>query len=204
MLGFTKIGLIALLIGMAFPSKAQEIEEAVKPPHVEVIPIDTPGEVEVIVVEELPPLQKDPVSTLLENAQRENTKRSNMRTAHLTETECLATAMYHEARGEGERGLLAVAFVIYNRVISARFPSNYCTVVRQRSQFSFITDRNPDNIKDWVMYAKILALAVELVQNDGFQRSKSPIGNALFFNSLRRVSSYNRFVATIGNHHFFK
>ena len=146
---------------------------------------------------------------LLEKAKRENAARVSMRRAALTPTECLATAMYHEARGEGEKGMKAVAYVIYNRVKSGLFPKDYCQVVLQRSQFSFTSDRNPDNIRDWVIYAKVLAMAVELIQNDGFQRMASPVGSALFFNSFRSRNGWSyakarKFVATIGNHHFFK
>lgn len=158
-----------------------------------------------IVVQPLPadPAQAE-VDALLAKAKQENASRSRMRSAHLSETECLATAMYHEARGEGERGLKAVAFVIYNRVKSGLFPSSYCQVVLQPSQFSFTADRHPDNIKEWGTYEKVLAMAVELVDNGGFQRTTSPVGGALFFDSFPRVVSRGRrFVATIGNHHFF-
>lgn len=205
MIGFSKISCIALLLGISFSSKAQETKAPEVPSVIEITPLDIVDDAKSIILEELPPVVlTDPVPTLLEKAQRENAMRSNMRTAELSEIECLATAMYHEARGEGERGLVAVAFVIYNRVTSARFPDKFCSVVRQRSQFSFVTDRNPDNIRNWVIYEKVLALAVNLVENGGFQTSKSPVGNALFFNSFRRITAYSRLVATIGNHHFFK
>lgn len=146
---------------------------------------------------------------LLGIAKAENAKRVSMRRSALTDTECLATAMYHEARGEGVRGMTAVAFVIHNRVQNLRYPKNYCAVVLQKSQFSFVTDRNPDNIKSWDIYAKALALSVELLQHNGFERQKSPVGAALFFNSLalskKALYSYGRkYVATIGNHHFFR
>lgn len=132
-----------------------------------------------------------------------------MRTASLTETECLALAMYHEARGEGTVGMKAIAFVIHNRVKSNLYPTSYCSVILQRSQFSFTSDRNPDNIKSWDSFAKALALSVELLDNNGFETEKSPVGNAMYFHSLRRAGNWvyakgRNFIATIGNHHFFK
>ena len=55
-----------------------------------------------------------------------------------SEMECLAGAVYFEARGEPLAGQLAVARVVMNRSESSRFPSGYCGVVFQRSQFSFV------------------------------------------------------------------
>lgn len=146
---------------------------------------------------------------LLARAKAENPNRSSMRSAQLSQTECLATAMYHEARGEGVIGMKAVAYVIYNRTQSSRFPKGYCEVVLQKSQFSFVSDRNPDNIKSWDVYEIALKLAVELIERNGFVSEKSPVGSALFFNSLafskKRLYSYGRkYVATIGHHHFFR
>lgn len=50
---------------------------------------------------------------------------------------CMAEAIYHEARGESTRGQAAVAEVILNRVESRQFPSSVCGVVNQPSQFSY-------------------------------------------------------------------
>lgn len=54
------------------------------------------------------------------------------------EMECLAGAIYFEARGEPLKGQLAVAEVIINRSQSRQFPGTYCGVVRQPGQFSFV------------------------------------------------------------------
>ena len=50
---------------------------------------------------------------------------------------CMAEAIYHEARGESTRGQAAVAEVILNRVDSRKFASSVCGVVNQPSQFSY-------------------------------------------------------------------
>ncbi|MFC3169360.1 MULTISPECIES: cell wall hydrolase [Paracoccus] len=50
---------------------------------------------------------------------------------------CMAEAIYHEARGESARGQAAVAEVILNRVDSKQFASSVCGVVNQPSQFSY-------------------------------------------------------------------
>jgi spore germination cell wall hydrolase CwlJ-like protein len=54
------------------------------------------------------------------------------------ETNCLATAVYFESRGESLEGQLAVARVVINRASSGRYPPDWCSVVRQPAQFSFV------------------------------------------------------------------
>jgi spore germination cell wall hydrolase CwlJ-like protein len=57
------------------------------------------------------------------------------------EEECIAIAVYHEARGEPLDGQLAVAEVIMNRAASGRYPAGWCEVVKQPWQFSFVNPR---------------------------------------------------------------
>jgi N-acetylmuramoyl-L-alanine amidase len=54
------------------------------------------------------------------------------------EANCLAAAVYFEARGETLDGQLAVARVVMNRAVSGRYPSSWCGVVKQPAQFSFV------------------------------------------------------------------
>jgi spore germination cell wall hydrolase CwlJ-like protein len=54
------------------------------------------------------------------------------------QTNCLATAVYFEARGESLEGQLAVARVVMNRAASGRYPASWCEVVKQPAQFSFV------------------------------------------------------------------
>jgi N-acetylmuramoyl-L-alanine amidase len=54
------------------------------------------------------------------------------------QTNCLATAVYFEARGESVEGQLAVAHVVMNRAASGRYPPDWCGVVKQHAQFSFV------------------------------------------------------------------
>lgn len=72
-------------------------------------------------------------------------------TALDAEGQCLATALYHEARGESVEGQFAVAEVILNRVDSDTFPNSICNVVYQGArngqpgcQFSFACDGNSE------------------------------------------------------------
>lgn len=54
---------------------------------------------------------------------------------------CLAVAVYHEARGESLEGQLAVANVIINRTNSPKYPDSWCKVMKQPWQFSFVNPR---------------------------------------------------------------
>ena len=62
------------------------------------------------------------------------------------EQNCLAQAIYYEARGESRQGQMAVAEVVSNRTRSGDYPSTVCGVVYQGServtgcQFSFTCD----------------------------------------------------------------
>lgn len=78
------------------------------------------------------------------------------------EQECLANAVYFEARSEPIEGQLAVAEVVMNRAASGRYPSDLCAVITQKAQFSFIrrgrfprADRGSDAWKRAVAIARI-------------------------------------------------
>jgi N-acetylmuramoyl-L-alanine amidase len=55
----------------------------------------------------------------------------------ITEPDCLAANIYHEARGESLAGQYMVAYVTMNRVNSHRYPDTICEVVKQNAQFSW-------------------------------------------------------------------
>ena len=54
------------------------------------------------------------------------------------QTNCLATAVYFEARGESLEGQLAVARVVMNRAASGKYPPSWCATIKQPAQFSFV------------------------------------------------------------------
>ena len=76
------------------------------------------------------------------------------------EQECLARAVYFEARSEPLQGQLAVADVGLNRTVSGRYPATICAVVTQRAQFSFIRNgRFPEADKSSDAWRKAVAIA---------------------------------------------
>ncbi|MFZ5961826.1 cell wall hydrolase [Thalassococcus sp. BH17M4-6] len=68
--------------------------------------------------------------------------------------QCLAEALYFEARGETVRGQFAVAEVILNRVDSPHYPGSVCGVINQGTgqkyacQFTYTCDGHPEHISE--------------------------------------------------------
>ena len=118
------------------------------------------------------------------------------------ELECLAGAIYFESKSEPLQGQLAVGHVIANRAKSGRFPSSYCGVVFQRSQFSFVRGHSLPTIARGGMQWKNAVAIAKIVDQ---KLHDSPIGKAMFFHA-RRVSPGWRLtrVATLGNHVFYR
>ena len=119
-----------------------------------------------------------------------------------SEMECLAGAIYFESKSESLTGQLAVGHVIANRAASGRFPSTYCGVVHQRSQFSFVRGRSmPPIARSGTQWKNAVAIARIVDQ----KLQPTPVSKALFFHA-RRVSPGWRLtrVATLGNHIFYR
>ena len=119
------------------------------------------------------------------------------------ELECLAVGIYFESKGEPLTGQLAVGEVIANRANSkGRFPSSYCGVLFQRSQFSFIRGRSlpavPRSSRQWQTAVAI----AKIVHRD---LKDSAADNALFFHAKRVSPRWKlKRVASIGNHIFYR
>ena len=118
------------------------------------------------------------------------------------ELECLAGAIYFESKSESLKGQLAVGHVIANRAASGRFPSSYCGVVYQRSQFSFVRGHSMPGIARSGLQWKTAVAIARIVDQ---KLAPTPVSKALFFHA-RRVSPGWRLtrVATLGNHVFYR
>ncbi len=119
-----------------------------------------------------------------------------------SELECLAGAIYFESKSESLKGQLAVGHVIANRAASGRFPSSYCGVVYQRSQFSFVRGGSMPKIARGGQQWKTAVAIAKIVDQE---LAPAPVAKALFFHA-RRVSPGWRLtrVATLGNHVFYR
>lgn len=120
------------------------------------------------------------------------------------EMHCLAGAIYFESRGEPLAGQLAVAEVIINRAASRQFPADYCGVVYQRSQFSFVKNGRMPNIRTGSAAWK-RATAIAQIAHKGLWDSEA--AGSLFFHARSVAPSWRhkrQAMATISRHVFYK
>jgi cell wall hydrolase len=115
---------------------------------------------------------------------------------------CLAGAIYFEAKGEPLEGQYAVGRVIIARAESKRFPSTYCGVVYQRSQFSFVRGGTMPRInKDSRSWHRAVAVA-QLARADSWD---SPVEGAISFHAARVSPRWHLTrMARLGNHIFYR
>jgi len=130
------------------------------------------------------------------------------------ERECLAQAIYHEARGESSTGQMAVANIIVNRARSDRFPSTLCGVIyqnadqgRYRCQFTFACDGRddtPGERRAWLR-SQELARTVYAEFAQGQEIGVLPRTALYYHTTAVRPSWANTFsrVATVDSHIFY-
>jgi spore germination cell wall hydrolase CwlJ-like protein len=131
------------------------------------------------------------------------------RRVRLAEENCLARAVYFEARSESELGQLAVARVILNRTKSPEYPKSICGVVYQGSgsrnscQFSFACDGLPDDVRQPGAWANAKRIAQKAIAGMG---SSSVISAATNYHAdyvRPRWASGMRRLVKIGRHIFY-
>ncbi|PWE30618.1 hypothetical protein DDZ14_15045 [Maritimibacter sp. 55A14] len=122
--------------------------------------------------------------------------------------DCLAEALYFEARGEDILGQIAVAEVIVNRAASPLFPDTVCEVIHQGTgrrhacQFSYTCDGEPEDIREPKAFSRALRLARYLL------RSGLPglTEGAVYYHARSVSPGWTESlpqVAQIGNHVFY-
>lgn len=124
------------------------------------------------------------------------------------EQQCLALALYWEARGEGRVGMLAVGWTILNRVQSREFPATPCAVVYQGHergpcQFSWWCDGRSDRPRDGQSWTQAQIIAAKLLLDP----PRDPTAGALFYHSTSINEPWKRKrtrTARIGKHVFYR
>ena len=125
--------------------------------------------------------------------------------------ECLAAALYYEARGEGRAGQMAVAEVVVNRAHAPGYPRSVCGVVYQGNpggttncQFSWACNGDMGKRREpgaWQMARK---LAVNI--GTGKVALGDTTNHALFFHAVNVRPNWPgcQRTAQIGHHIFYK
>ncbi|MFW8594980.1 cell wall hydrolase [Cribrihabitans neustonicus] len=123
--------------------------------------------------------------------------------------ECLAEALYFEARGETVKGQFAVAEVILNRVKSAQFPNSLCGVIKQgtgrkyQCQFTYTCDGYKEVINEKRAYQRVSKVARAVL--DGLKTELT--GGATYYHTTAVKPRWSRtFTNTtrIGTHLFYR
>ena len=116
---------------------------------------------------------------------------------------CLAMNIYHEARGETEKGKLAVAAVTMNRVKAKYYPDTVCGVVWQKKQFSWtelkVKYHAVNDTKAWVNAIEIAQLFIDGGNWPG-------VGEATHYHTTAVSPNWKDdtlLVAQVGNHLFY-
>jgi spore germination cell wall hydrolase CwlJ-like protein len=131
--------------------------------------------------------------------------------AYLREKNCLATAIYFEARSESATGQRAVAEVILARTRVQGRPRNICGVVYEGSnrrtgcQFSFTCDGIADKVRDRYSWRQAQRIAANVMRTGG---KLNPVAGGATFYHADYVSpvwaSRMVKVAEIGTHIFYR
>jgi spore germination cell wall hydrolase CwlJ-like protein len=131
--------------------------------------------------------------------------------AYLREKDCLATAVYFEARSESAKGQRAVAEVVLARTRVPGRPRTICGVVYEGShrrtgcQFSFTCDGIADRVRDRDAWRQAMRIATNVMRTGG--KVNQVAGGATFYHAdyvNPRWASRMVKVAEIGTHIFYR
>lgn len=114
---------------------------------------------------------------------------------------CLAKNIYYEARGESQRGKLAVAQVTLNRVENKNYHNTICGVVYAKNQFSWTFDRTLTR-----PYGQAWLNALELAAYVLDEGIAIPNFRALHFHAKSITPAWSKTrvrIAQIGGHVFY-
>jgi hypothetical protein len=140
-----------------------------EPSPIEVVARPEPQKIEKRLVM-TPPVWK--LESTFKLKRNEKQKIVTQRRLAVAEENCLAKAVYFEARSESELGQLAVAKVVLNRVKDPNYPKTICGVVYQGSdrrnscQFSFACDGVPDEVKSKGAWDRSKLVAQKAIAGD--------------------------------------
>lgn len=85
------------------------------------------------------------------------------------EASCMATALYHEARGETKSGMAMIGLVILNRTKSPQYANTVCGVIKEHNAFQWYKNSKKNKPKEYSRYLLAQSVAKELLngKHDG-------------------------------------
>ena len=162
----------------------------------------------------VPPIQATPPKIVVSTIKIEPVALMVRPQVSPVDANCLAKAIYYEARGESVTGQAGVGYVIINRTKDTNFPNTVCGVVKQLTivnhkkfcQFSWYCTGGDAKLNATIRnttyetaYTTAVAVLSGLIDNG--------IGNAVSFN-IRHIKrdwpNRMKLTATIGNHNFYE
>jgi spore germination cell wall hydrolase CwlJ-like protein len=123
---------------------------------------------------------------------------------------CLADAIYFESRGEVERGQVAVAQVVINRVFSGYYPEDVCATVYQNAhrhlacQFTFACEGKSLIVNDQPSWARATRIARDMLDGKIWLNE---VGKATHYHAYWVKPTWVREMRTlqrIGVHTFYR
>lgn len=130
-----------------------------------------------------------------------------------SEIDCLAEALYFEARGEPLYGKVMVADVILTRKEYPYYPDTICGVVRHNKypgklhtcQFSYYCDGKPEVFNDKRALKEVQIIAEWMIEERGNYTSSG----SMYYHSIRVLPSWSKShklekIGKVGEHIFYK
>jgi len=123
---------------------------------------------------------------------------------HGGDLDCMARAVYYEARGESPEGQAAVAQVVLNRVHNPAYPKTICGVVfqgavAQACQFTFACNGAMNRPLEPTAWRRARNVAVKALGGD----LPTTVGEATSFHVARLDSELRADMTRVGNHVFY-
>ena len=125
------------------------------------------------------------------------------------ELRMMALNLYHEGRSEGRDGMIAVGWVVLNRIADEEYPNDVVAVITQKRgkycEWGWWCDGKSDEPTEADKWQEALDIANELAADD---RPADPTDGALWFQETFRerpkwMGDHVRLSATLGHHNFY-
>jgi N-acetylmuramoyl-L-alanine amidase len=119
------------------------------------------------------------------------------------EVQCVAEAVYHEARGTSKTSQQAVAHVVVNRAEDDDFPDDVCAVVKDGCQFSYECDGRPEAMTEPEARKEAVEAAEAVLDGE----APDPTDGALYYHNGTVTPDWTddfQPTAEIGSHTFYR